>query len=90
LEGISKLTEENGALLVFDEVVTGFHVAYGGARQSPGDASSGRSRLSTENKVIDVVGGECDNGGFILGRGIVECKPVLTALYLPAITSYDY
>lgn len=33
LEGIRKLTEENGALLVFDEVMTGFRVAYGGAQQ---------------------------------------------------------
>ena len=33
LEGIRKLTEDNGALLVFDEVMTGFRVSYGGAQQ---------------------------------------------------------
>jgi glutamate-1-semialdehyde 2,1-aminomutase len=33
LEGLRKLTTEHGALLVFDEVMTGFRVAYGGAQQ---------------------------------------------------------
>jgi glutamate-1-semialdehyde 2,1-aminomutase len=32
LEGIRELTKDNGALLVFDEVMTGFRVAYGGAQ----------------------------------------------------------
>ena len=32
LEGLRKLTSENGALLIFDEVITGFRVAYGGAQ----------------------------------------------------------
>jgi len=33
LEGVRKLTEERGILLVFDEVVTGFRLAYGGAQE---------------------------------------------------------
>jgi glutamate-1-semialdehyde 2,1-aminomutase len=33
LEGLRKLTEDNGALLVFDEVMTGFRVAFGGAQE---------------------------------------------------------
>lgn len=33
LEGIRKMTEEHGILLVFDEVVTGFRLAYGGAQE---------------------------------------------------------
>jgi glutamate-1-semialdehyde 2,1-aminomutase len=33
LEGLRKMTNDNGALLVFDEVMTGFRVAYGGAQQ---------------------------------------------------------
>jgi len=33
LEGLRKLTEENGLLLIFDEVVTGFRFAYGGAQE---------------------------------------------------------
>ena len=32
LEGLRKLTAENGMLLIFDEVVTGFRFAYGGAQ----------------------------------------------------------
>ena len=32
LEGLRQLTEANGALLIFDEVITGFRVAYGGAQ----------------------------------------------------------
>lgn len=33
LEGLRKLTEEAGVLLCFDEVVTGFRFAYGGAQE---------------------------------------------------------
>ena len=32
LEGLRDLTRRNGALLVFDEVITGFRLAYGGAQ----------------------------------------------------------
>lgn len=32
LEGVRRLTREHGALLVFDEVMSGFRVAYGGAQ----------------------------------------------------------
>ncbi|MGA2129767.1 MAG: aminotransferase class III-fold pyridoxal phosphate-dependent enzyme, partial [Xanthobacteraceae bacterium] len=33
LEGLRRLTEENDILLIFDEVVTGFRFAYGGAQE---------------------------------------------------------
>lgn len=33
LEGVRKITEELGILLIFDEVVTGFRLAYGGAQE---------------------------------------------------------
>ncbi len=33
LEGLRSLTSKHGALLIFDEVITGFRVAYGGAQQ---------------------------------------------------------
>jgi len=33
LEGLKELCEDNGALLVFDEVITGFRVALGGAQE---------------------------------------------------------
>ncbi len=32
LEGLREITRNNGALLIFDEVMTGFRVAYGGAQ----------------------------------------------------------
>ncbi|MEX2599169.1 MAG: glutamate-1-semialdehyde 2,1-aminomutase [Dehalococcoidia bacterium] len=32
LEGLRRLADDNGALLIFDEVITGFRVAYGGAQ----------------------------------------------------------
>jgi len=33
LEGLRRLTREYGSLLIFDEVITGFRLAYGGAQQ---------------------------------------------------------
>lgn len=33
LEGLRELTSERGALLIFDEVITGFRLCYGGAQQ---------------------------------------------------------
>jgi glutamate-1-semialdehyde 2,1-aminomutase len=33
LEGLRRLTREHGALLIFDEVITGFRLSYGGAQQ---------------------------------------------------------
>lgn len=33
LQGVRRLTEEYGALLIFDEVITGFRVDYGGAQE---------------------------------------------------------
>jgi glutamate-1-semialdehyde 2,1-aminomutase len=33
LEGLRNITEQHGALLIFDEVMTGFRLAYGGAQQ---------------------------------------------------------
>ena len=36
LESIRKITERDGALLIFDEVITGFRIAYGGAQTAFG------------------------------------------------------
>ncbi|MEO5986594.1 MAG: glutamate-1-semialdehyde 2,1-aminomutase [Candidatus Limnocylindria bacterium] len=36
LEGLRTLTESHGALLIFDEVITGFRVAHGGAQERYG------------------------------------------------------
>ena len=48
LEGLRELTQENGALLVFDEVMTGFRISYGGAQARFGVTPD----LTTMGKVI--------------------------------------
>lgn len=48
LEGLRELTREGGALLVFDEVMTGFRIAYGGAQEKFGITPD----LTTLGKVI--------------------------------------
>ncbi|MDR3699702.1 MAG: glutamate-1-semialdehyde 2,1-aminomutase [Candidatus Sulfopaludibacter sp.] len=48
LEALRRVTERFGALLIFDEVMTGFRVAYGGAQQRYGI----RPDLTTLGKVI--------------------------------------
>ncbi len=48
LEGLRVLTKENGALLVFDEVMTGFRISYGGAQAKFGITPD----LTTMGKVI--------------------------------------
>jgi glutamate-1-semialdehyde 2,1-aminomutase len=48
LEGLRVITQEHGALLVFDEVMTGFRIAYGGAQEKFGVTPD----LTTMGKVI--------------------------------------
>ncbi len=48
LEGLREVTKENGALLVFDEVMTGFRISYGGAQARFGVTPD----LTTMGKVI--------------------------------------
>lgn len=48
LEGLRLLTQEYGALLVFDEVMTGFRISYGGVQQRFGVTPD----LTTMGKVI--------------------------------------
>ncbi|ERN40324.1 glutamate-1-semialdehyde-2,1-aminomutase [Rubidibacter lacunae KORDI 51-2] len=48
LEGLREITQENGALLVFDEVMTGFRIAYGGAQEKFGITPD----LTTLGKII--------------------------------------
>jgi glutamate-1-semialdehyde 2,1-aminomutase len=48
LEGLRNLADESGALLIFDEVMTGFRIAPGGARQRFGVTAD----LTTLGKVI--------------------------------------
>src|SRR5207237_1754192 len=48
LEGLRRLTREAGALLIFDEVMTGFRVAFGGAQARYGITPD----LTTIGKII--------------------------------------
>ena len=48
LPGLRRLTAAHGALLIFDEVMTGFRIAYGGARERFGVVAD----LTTLGKVI--------------------------------------
>jgi glutamate-1-semialdehyde 2,1-aminomutase len=65
LEGIRKLTKDNGALLVFDEVMTGFRVSYGGAQEYFGITPD----VTTMGKVI---GGGLPVGAYGGRRDIME------------------
>jgi len=66
LEALRQITGRFGALLIFDEVMTGFRVAYGGAQQRYGI----RPDLTTLGKVI---GGGLPVGAYG-GRKDIMCK----------------
>ncbi len=65
LEGLRRLCDEHGALLVFDEVMTGFRVAWGGAQSLLGV----RPDLTTLGKVI---GGGLNIGAYGGPRALME------------------
>jgi glutamate-1-semialdehyde 2,1-aminomutase len=66
LPGLRALTERAGALLVFDEVMTGFRIAYGGARERFGVVPD----LTTLGKVI---GGGLPVAAYGGRRELMEC-----------------
>ncbi|MCG6895441.1 MAG: glutamate-1-semialdehyde 2,1-aminomutase [Desulfobacteraceae bacterium] len=65
LEGLRELTRRHGALLIFDEVMTGFRVAYGGAQERFGVTPD----LTTLGKII---GGGMPVGAYGGRRDIME------------------
>ncbi|MEM7066349.1 MAG: glutamate-1-semialdehyde 2,1-aminomutase [Cyanobacteria bacterium P01_B01_bin.77] len=65
LEGLREITQENGALLVFDEVMTGFRIAYGGVQEKLGVTPD----LTTLGKII---GGGLPVGAYGGRREIME------------------
>ncbi|MGB3294273.1 MAG: glutamate-1-semialdehyde 2,1-aminomutase [Phormidesmis sp.] len=65
LEGLREITRDNDALLVFDEVMTGFRIAYGGAQQKFNVTPD----LTTMGKVI---GGGLPVGAYGGRREIME------------------
>ncbi|KAG0572695.1 hypothetical protein KC19_VG117900 [Ceratodon purpureus] len=65
LEGLREITKQDGAILVFDEVMTGFRISYGGAQQYFGVTPD----LTTLGKII---GGGLPVGAYGGRREIME------------------
>lgn len=74
LQGLRRVCDESGAVLIFDEVMTGFRVALGGA-QALYDI---RPDLTTLGKII---GGGMPVGAFGGKRAIMECIAPLGPVY---------
>jgi glutamate-1-semialdehyde 2,1-aminomutase len=74
LAGLRDLTRRHGALLVFDEVITGFRVAPGGAQARYGVTPD----LTILGKII---GGGLPVGAYGGRREIMECVSPLGAVY---------
>ena len=76
LEGLRALCDQHGALLIFDEVITGFRLAKGGAQEYFGV----RADLTTFGKII---GGGMPVGAYAGPRELMEqvapCGPVYQA-----------
>lgn len=66
LEGLRKVTQENGTVLIFDEVMTGFRVAYGGAQARYGVTPD----MTTLGKIV---GGGLPLGAYGGKREIMDC-----------------
>src|ERR1700730_15847103 len=98
LEGLLKITAENGVLLIFDEVVTGFRLAYGGAQKYYGVVPD----LCTLGKVIGggfplaAIAGQADimahfdrsavgDDGFLMQIGTLSGNPVAAAAGLATL-----
>ena len=74
LEGLRELTRAHGALLIFDEVITGFRVAYGGAQELYGV----RPDLTCLGKVI---GGGLPVGAYGGARALMSHVAPLGDVY---------
>lgn len=77
LEGLREVTARHGVLLVFDEVVTGFRLAYGGAQECYGVTPD----LCAIGKIM--------GGGFPLAA-ILGSKEILAVYDSAAIAPEDY
>ncbi|HEY6169826.1 MAG TPA: glutamate-1-semialdehyde 2,1-aminomutase [Verrucomicrobiae bacterium] len=74
LEFVREITRANGALLIFDEVMTGFRLAFGGAQERFGI----RPDLSCFGKII---GGGLPVGAFGGRADIMDCLAPLGPVY---------
>jgi glutamate-1-semialdehyde 2,1-aminomutase len=74
LEGLREITKREGALLIFDEVITGFRIAYGGAQQ----VYNVTPDLTVLGKII---GGGLPVAAYGGKREIMECVAPLGPVY---------
>jgi len=74
LEGLREICDQHGTVLIFDEVMTGFRVALGGAQQHYGITPD----LTTLGKVV---GGGLPVGAFGGKREVMECIAPLGPVY---------
>ena len=74
LNSLRSITEANGALLIFDEVITGFRVAYGGAQSLFGVTPD----ITTMGKII---GGGLPVGAYGGRRDVMELVAPLGPMY---------
>jgi glutamate-1-semialdehyde 2,1-aminomutase len=101
LDGLRRLCDRTGALLVFDEVITGFRIALGGAVQRYGarpdlvvlaKALAGGYPLSAvagRGEIIDQVGRGVVHAGTYNGNPIVLAACLATVTALAAEGTYD-
>ena len=74
LEGLREVTRAHGALLIFDEVITGFRVAYGGAQERYGVSAD----LTCLGKII---GGGLPVGAYGGSRAVMSEVSPLGGVY---------
>ncbi len=74
LQGLRKICDERGALLILDEVMTGFRVAYGGAQS----LYNVRPDITTLGKII---GGGMPIGAYGASRKLMEMVSPLGPVY---------
>lgn len=74
LEFLRRITKEHGALLIFDEVITGFRLTLGGASQFTGVHAD----LYTFGKIV---GGGMPLAAYGGGRDVMSCVAPLGAVY---------
>lgn len=74
LEGLRRITQDTGSLLIFDEVITGFRVSYGGAQALYGVGAD----ITCLGKII---GGGLPVGAYGARREIMEMVSPLGPMY---------
>lgn len=98
LEALRRITQENGLLLIFDEVVTGFRFAYGGAQAyygvtpdicTLGKAIGGGFPLAAIAGRADIMAlfdkGAVGEGAFMLQIGTLSGNPIAAAAGLKTL-----